>query len=203
WNETLAARVEEYVTEATELSHFDHASEILRMGLELAEDSNVRQRLITDLVLISIRAKSGYRCLDLLPEIESFPHSMLREFLALMLRVYIIDEPYPEDRVRAVLDATSETPDETVLQGYLVFTLIMMMMRSPERRRVLDMIPVAKDFSARGPQSPEELLDRRFAWMVAPEDYILHLDCMELVQWNLDGRQQDIRMALPELMRWV
>ncbi len=203
WNETLAARVEEYVTEATELSHFDHASEILRMGLELAEDSNVRQRLITDLVLISIRAKAGYRCLDLLPEIESFPHGMLREFLALMLRVYIVDDPYPEDRARAVLDARSETPDETALQGYLLFTLIMMMMRSPERRRVLDMIPVAQDFIAKGPQSPEELLDRRFAWMVAPQDFILHLECMELVQWNLAGRQQDIRMALPELMRRV
>ncbi|OAV63080.1 helix-turn-helix transcriptional regulator [Enteractinococcus helveticum] len=203
WNDTLEARVEEYVTEATELSQFDHATEILRMGLDLAEDSNVRQRLITDLVLISIRAKSGYRCLDLLPEIESFPPGMLREFLALMLRVYIVDDPYPEDRARAVLEATSETPDETALQGYLLFTLIMMMMRSPERRRVLDTIPVAKDFIAKGPQSPEELLDRRYVWMVAPQDFILHLDCMELVQWNLDGRQQDIRMALPELMRRV
>ena len=203
WNETLEARVEEYVTEATELGQFDHAIEILRMGLDLAENFNIRQRLITDLVLISIRAKSGYRCLDLLPEIETFPHSMLREFLALMLRVYIVDEPYPEERAKQVLETPSETPDETALQGYLLFTLIMMMMRSPNRRKVLDTIPTAKDFITKGPQSPDELLDRRFAWMVAPEDCLMHLDCLELVQWHIDGRAQDVRRALPEMMQRV
>ncbi|MFD6814205.1 helix-turn-helix transcriptional regulator [Enteractinococcus coprophilus] len=203
WNETLEARVEDYVTEATELGQFDHATEILRMGLDLAENFTVRQRLITDLVLISIRAKSGYRCLDLLSEIESFPHSMLREFLALLLRIYLIDEPYPEDRAKQVLESPSETPDETALQGYLSFTLIVMMMRSPDRRAVLDMIPMARDFIAKGPQDPEELLDRRFAWMVAPEDFLVHLDCLELIQWNLDGRHQDVRRKLPDMMQRV
>lgn len=203
WSDALEARVEEYVTEATELGRFDHATEILRMGLDLAADPSVRQRLITDLVLISVRAKAGYRCLDLLPEIEAFPHGMLREYLALTLRAYLVDEPYPEQRAETALRAPSATPDETVLQGYLLFTLIMMLMRSPNRHRVQELIPLAKEFFAKGPQDPNELLDRRFAWMVAPEDYTVYLDCLEIVQWNLNGRVQDIRVALPELMRKV
>ncbi len=203
WNETLNARIEEYVAEATELGQFSNAIEILRMGLPLAEDPSVRQRLITDLVLLSIRAKTGYRCLDLLPEIEAFPASMLREFMVLMLRVYLVDEPYPEERAESVLQTPSKTPDETALQGFLLFTLIMMLMRSAKRRRVMEMLPVAKEFFARGPQGPEELLDRRFAWMVAPQDYNLYLDCLEVDQWTLEGRHQDIRIALPEIMRRV
>lgn len=201
WNSTLHQRLQEYVEEATKLRQFNNTIEALRMGLELAQDPTVRQQLITDLVLISIRTKCGSQCVDLLPELETFPHSMLRESLVLMLRVYLFDEQYPEHRVEAVLRTPSRTPDEIALQGFLLFTLIMVLMRSDDRSRVLHLIPIAKRFFAKGPQQPDQLHDPRLAWMVAPREYILLLECLEVIQWNLDGHVDEVKNTFPALIQ--
>lgn len=201
WNGTLHRRLQEYVEAAIKLRQFHNAIEALRVGLELAQDPTVRQQLITDLALISIRTKSGSQCVDLLPELETFPHSMLRESLVLMLRVYLLDEQYPEHRVEAVLRTPTRTPDEIALQGFLLFTLIMVLMRSDDRNRVLHLIPIAKRFFAKGPQRPDQLHDPRLSWMVAPREYILMLECVEVIQWNLNGRVDDVKNTFPVLVK--
>lgn len=203
WDSTLQARVDEYVSDTAKRNQLSNTTEILRMSLDLAKDLKVRQQLITDLVLINIRARTGYRCLDLLDELESFPYSMLRECLVLMLRVYLVDEPYPEDRVEQVLRTPTRTPDEVVLQGFLLFTLIMVLMRSENRSQLADLLPIAKVFLHRGPQHPDQLHDPRLAWMVAPREFVVFLECLEQALLNVLGRPAEARNALPDLISQV
>lgn len=199
WGPELHEHVKKYVAEASDQLQFNNVIDILRMALDLTADPAVRQELITDLVIISIRAKSGYQCLDLLAEIETFPYSMLREFLILMLRVYQVDATYPEDRVTEVLQTPCRTPDEAALQGFLLFTLVMVLMRSEQRDRIPDLLPAARAFMARGPQHAADVADSRLAWMIAPQEYFVLLDCIEIVLADLEQDAPKVRAALPAL----
>lgn len=200
WNTELQHHAEQYARAASEQLQYENASEILRMALDLAQQPQDRERLITELVLINVRAKTGFQCLDLLPELETFPPTMLREFLAVMLRVYLVNEAFPDQRVQRVLQTTQPTPDESTLQAFLLFMMVMMLMRSTDRSKILELIPVAKQLFAKGPNDPAELDDARLAWMVMPTEYILLLDCYEIVQWHLNGDVKATREALPELL---
>ncbi|WP_156832059.1 helix-turn-helix transcriptional regulator [Yaniella halotolerans] len=197
WNADLKQCLEAYIPGAIELGQISNASEILRMALELADDPADRQQLIIQLVLLNLRAKRGYLCLDLLREIETFPPSMLREFLVLMLRVYLVNETYPWRRLHAVLQVPSSTPDEAALQAHLTFMLALMTIRSPNRRKMQDRIDEAKIRFAEGPQHPDELSDARLGWIVTPQERILLLDCYEVVDWHLNGEIQATREVLP------
>lgn len=199
----LQARTDQYVTEALEAKHPANASEILRMALELTSEPTVRQRLVTDLVLINIREKTGYQCLDLLGEVEAMPHSVLREFMAVMLRVHLVDEPFPQDRVQALLAIQTDTPDDLAVQAFLLFMMVMMTMRSPDLNQIQSLIPVAQGMLARGPQDASGLTDQRLAWMVTPQETGLLLDCYEIVPWHLNGEFARTRNAIPELFERV
>jgi len=200
WSTELHAQTLQFAREASQQAQFTNASDILRMALDLAKDPEDRQQLITELVLLNIRAKTGFRCLDLLPEIEPFPPTMLREFLVVMLQVYIVNEPFPHRRIQDVLNASDPTPDERTLQAFLVFMMIMMLMRSNDRSQVLELIELAKRLFAKSPEHPEELADARLAWMVSPAEYILLLDCYTLAHWHLNGDIEATQDALPELL---
>lgn len=200
WSDELHEQAQLFAREASRQSQYTNASDILRMALDLASDPQDREDLITELVLINIRAKTGFQCLDLLPEIETFPPTMLREFLVVMLRVYLVNEQFPHRRVQDVLHATNTTPDEKTLQAFLMFTMILMFMRSNDRSQILDLIPIAQNLFSTGPTHPEELQDARLAWMVAPHEYTLLLDCFALVQAHLEGDIEGTRKALPDLL---
>lgn len=203
WSDELHEQAELFAREASQQSQYTNASEILRMSLDLAKDPEDREPLITELVLINIRAKTGFQCLDLLPELETFPHTILREFLVVMLRVYLVNEQFPQRRVQDVLQATDTTPDEKTLQAFLMFMMILMLMRSNDRSRILELIPITKDMFANGPSHPEELEDTRLTWMVSPREYMLLLDCFAVVQWHLNDDISATRQALPELLERI
>src|SRR5690625_5236204 len=167
------------------------------MALDLAKDPEDRQQLITELVLLNIRAKTGFRCLDLLPEIETFPPTMLREFLVVMLQVYIVNEPFPHRRIQDVLNASDPTPDERTLQAFLVFMMIMMMMRSNDRSQVLELIELAKRLYAKSKEHPDELDDDRVVVMVSPTEYIHLMDCYTLAHRHLNRDIEATQDALP------
>lgn len=196
WRDALAHRLELYIPVAIERGHISNAAKILRMALELATDPEDRQQLITELVLLKIRSKRGYDCIDLLPEIETFPPGMLREFLILMVRVYLVNEPFPWRRLNAVLHQPSSTPDEAVLQAYLSFMLVLFTMRSRNRSKFQDRINDAKQLLGYGMQDPAELSDPRLAWFVAPQERILLLECFEVVDWHLNGEVQETQEVL-------
>lgn len=199
-NPDLLERTKRYAHEATQQQQFSNACKILRMALALAQTPEDRELLLTELALTNIRAKTGFQCLDILPDLEALPYSLLREFLVIMLSVYLVDQPLPRQRIRDVLSATDTTPDEKMLQAFLLFMMVMMSMRSTDRSEILTMIPPAKALFSQAPQHPEELADARLAWMVLPQEYILLLDCFELVQWHLNGETTRVAEALPELL---
>lgn len=200
WSADLQREAERYARDASQQLQYTNASEILRMALDLAQEPQARERLITELVLINIRAQTGYQCLDLLPELETFPQTMLREFLVVMLRVYLVNEEFPHARVQRVLETTNTTPDEEILQAFLLFMMVLMLMRTSDRERILELIPRAKHLFKNGPVRPEELSDARLSWMVLPNEYILLLDCYEIVQWHLYGDPRAAKQALPRLL---
>ena len=199
-DQKLSHQAVQYAREASDQSQFMNANEILRMALDLATSADARRELITELVLINIRAKTGFKCLDLLPELETFPQTILREFLVVMLRVYLVNEPFPAQRVQNVLNTTDTTPDEKTLQAFLLFMMIMMRMRTIDRSEVMELIPVAQQFFDASPTHPEQLADARLAWMVSPYEYLLLLDCFAVVQQHLNGDIAATREALPELL---
>lgn len=200
WSDQLREQTAQFAREASQQSQFLNANEILRMALDLAQEPCERQELITELVLINIRAKTGFRCLDLLPEIETFPPSMLREFLIVMLRVYQVNDPFPHRRIQDVLNTQNTTPDEKTLQAFLVFMMVMMLMRSNDRSQITDLLPMAKRLFAESPSHPEQLADARLGWMVSPNEYILLLDCYAVAISHLDGDIDVTRAALPALL---
>ena len=203
WRPQLKEQVATYLAQATDHLLYANASEILRMALKLVNQPAERQQLITELVLINIRAKTGYQCLDLLPEIEAMPHSILGEFMAVMLRVYLVEEQFPHQRVQAILAAPATTPDEMAIQAFLSFMMVMMTMRSPDRTGLLQLIPMAQQLLARGPDHPEELIDQRLSWMVTPQETTLLLECYKIVQWHLNGDIEATDQALPDLIQRV
>ena len=196
----LYRHVVQCAREATEQAAFTKANDILRMALNLTSTEVDRRELITELVLINIRAKTGFKCLDVLPELETFPPTMLREFLIVMLRVYLVDEPFPAHRVHRVLTRTDVTPDEQTLQAFLLFVMIATRMRTADRSEIRQLIDQAKELFATCPTHPEQLTDARLAWMVSPYEYRLLLDCFAVVQLHLDGDIPATRAALPELL---
>ncbi|GAA4477285.1 hypothetical protein GCM10023190_16660 [Enteractinococcus fodinae] len=200
WSDQLREQTAQYAREASQQSQYLNANDILRMALDLAQDPYERQGLITELVLINIRAKTGFKCLDLLPEIETFPPSTLREFLIVMLRVYLVNDPFPHRRIQDVLNTENTTPDEKTLQAFMVFMMVMMLMRSNDRSQISELIPVAKRLFAESPMHPEELADARLGWMVSPNEYILLLGCYAVALSHLDGDIDVTRQALPDLL---
>lgn len=200
WSAPLREQAVRFAREASQLSQYINANEILRMALDLAKDPCDRQELITELVMINIRAKTGFKCLDLLPEIETFPRTMVREFLVVMLRLYVVNEQFPHRQVEDLLNMDDATPDEKTLQAFLMFMMIMRLLRSNDRGQVLELIPVAKRLFADSPAHPEQLADSRLAWMVSPNEYVLLLDCYALAHVHLDGQIDVAREALPELL---
>lgn len=200
WSPQLMAQTEFHVQQAIDRGHDKQASDILRMALELADNTPDRQQLITELVLLNLLARTGFRCLDLLPEIENFPPSILREFLAVMLYIYLLNDEFPQHRVQAALDTPATTPEETTLQSYLLFVMILWLMRHSDRRTVQDYMGRAQALFAAAPQHPEELTDTRLAWMVAPQAHALFLDCLQLSKMHLDGELERAQETLPTLL---
>lgn len=203
WSEQLEEYLREYVEEATELKQFANVTQILRMVLDFMESPEQRQHWITEMVLTCIRGKNGYECIDLLPEIETFPESMMREFMVLMLSLHKVQESFPRERVEKVLRATEITPDEAVLQAFVAFIMSMLTLRSPDRSPFAELVSIAKHHMSSGPQKAEELVDQRLAWMLSPQESTLLLECYELVQIHIEGKTDNARKILPGLMQKV
>src|SRR5699024_2345738 len=112
----------------------------------------------------------------------------------------LVNEEFPHARVQRVLETTNTTPDDKILQAFLLFMIVLMLMRTSNRERILELIPRAKQLFKNGPVRPEELSDARLSWMVLPNEYILLLDCYEIVQWHLYGDPRAAKQALPRLL---
>src|SRR5699024_926050 len=106
-------------------------------------------------------------------------------------------------RVQALLATPADSPDDRAVQAFLMFMMVMMTMRSPDRSQILHLIPAAQALLAHGPADPAELTDQRLAWMVTPQETSLLLDCYEIVQWHLNGQVAATREAIPELLERV
>lgn len=203
WNADLEQRLNSYVAEATHYRQVPDVMSLLRMALELATEPETRQHLITDLVLINLRVKTGFLCLDLLDEIETFPYSTLREFMVVMLGQYVFQNELPQHRVRAVLEAPGDIPDEAAIQAFLMFVMVMRDMRISDRSNVAELLSIAHSLLQNGPQDPRELADQRLTWMVIPGDLGLILESYELLNWQLNGEIESTKNAIPYLLERV
>ncbi|QGH69618.1 LuxR family transcriptional regulator [Pseudactinotalea sp. HY158] len=200
WTAQLRGQVTDYVRRAVARASYANASRVLRAALDLATDAAVRHDLLVDLALVHLRNNSGYEVLDLLPELEDLPRSLLREFIVVMIGAHRTDQPFPHERTAAML-VPSEDPDELTIQAFLSFVLVIMTMRTADPSPVPGLIAAARHFFSLVPATPEALSDERLAWMVAPREYLVLLDAYELVQLQLGGDLRALASRLPEVER--
>ncbi|MCQ9386112.1 helix-turn-helix transcriptional regulator [Brevibacterium moorei] len=201
WDEELGRDVEYCTTAALERGRPESAIEVLRLALDLADDPVRRGVLITRLALIHTKAKSCYACLDLLGELEALPQSILREFLVLMLRAYLVDQEFPQQRALAVLQAPTEDPDERTIQSFMAFLLAMMTLRSPDGPNILlPMVPLVRGIFERAPSDPAQVADPLLHWMVTPREFSAVVDCYTIVAVYRANDVPGIMAALPRLL---
>ncbi|MEE6288789.1 AAA family ATPase [Georgenia sp. MJ173] len=199
WDDGLHEQLDRYVRDAVEHGGFGNASEVLRGALTIAPAGDVRQQLLVDLCLVNLRDKSGYLLLDLLPELEQLPPSLLREFLVIMVGAHRVDQPFAHERVAAMLLAPSAGPDDRTIQAFLAFMLVLMTMRSGDPSPAMGLIAQAQALFALAPTHPAELTDPRLGWMVAPREYSLLLASYELVHFQREHDMAQVRRSLTAL----
>lgn len=199
WDERLHEQVRAYVDDALRQGGYSNASDILRTALTLVTDHPARKDILVTLALVHLRAKTGYAVLDLLDEYEGLDPSVLREFIAIMISAHRPEIAFPHERVQRLLAVPSTDPDERTIQAFLAFMMVIMTMRSPDPLPVPQLIGHAKMLFADAPAADAELSDPRLAWMVAPEEYGVLLDCYLMVHSQRTLDFASVRRDLPSL----
>lgn len=202
WDEDLSKQVAFYVDEAIEQGGFGNADEILRTALGIAE-GEARQELLITLAMVHLRAKTGWQVMDLLPEFEQLPMSLLREFIVVVVSGHRVDEEFPRERAMNVLFSTSTDPDDRTVIAFLAFLAVLLTMRAPDPSEVPQLIEFTKALFEQAPADIEELSDPRLAWMVAPHEYLVLLDCYQMVHNQRQFDLDEVRSALPDLIRRI
>lgn len=203
WTEDLGERVSEFVAGCSNKSTSALASDILRAALDLATDEFVRASLLESLVLVHMRAKTGYLILDLLPEIEALPPSVLHEFMAIVLAAHQVGEQLSMERVQRLLMTQAQDPDEQVVLGFFAFMVVILSMRTSSIEAVPALIGSARYIIEAGPTQVSALEDKRLAWMMDSEGYLLVLDAYLMVQDQILGQTDRVAEALPDLTRRI
>lgn len=203
WNGQLRERVAEFVHAQSQRGTHTLSAEVLRAALDLAVEIDDRAELIEWLGLVHMRTKTGYLMLDLLPEVEALPYSVLREFIAIVLAAHKVGERLPMERVQRLLMTPAASAEDRVVIGFFAFMVVILTMRSPDREAVPPLIGHAKHLIAQGPATPAELTDRRLDWLVDRDGYLLVLDAYLMVQDQVASRFDLVRDALPELTERV
>lgn len=203
WTDELAERVEAFVYESGDKGTPALASDILRAALNVATSAEVRARLLESLVLVHMRAKTGYLILDLLPEIEALPQSVLHEFMAIVLSAHQVGEHLSMDRVQALMMTPPQNADEQVVLGFFAFMVVILTMRSSNIEVVPTLIATARHIIGSGPGDAAELDDQRLAWMLDRDGYLLVLDSYLMVQDQMTGQFEKLDEVLPVLTQRI
>lgn len=203
WNDELKAQVADFVFEAAEKGTLTIAADVLRAALNVAEEPDDRAELLESLGLVHMRAKNGYLMLDLLPEIEALPYSVLREFIAVVLAAHKVGENLPMERAQKLLMTRPKNPDEHATLGFFAFMVVILTMRSMNREAVPMLIAHAKQLIEHGPTHESDLTDRRLAWMLDRDGYALVLDAYLAVQDQFNARMDAVKDALPKLTQRI
>ncbi|WP_140400591.1 LuxR C-terminal-related transcriptional regulator, partial [Gulosibacter sp. 10] len=192
WRPELRERVIDYVESAIEQGASANADEVLRGALAMAADRESREELLIELAVVHLRAKTVFHLVDLFGEYEQLPEGALREYILILISAHRVDIPFPHERVARLLATPGEDPDERTLQASLAFMAVIMTMRSSDPSAVVRLIPQARHFFEQAPEDPAELRDRRLAWLVAPREHLVLLDCYAMVHTH---RQFDMAAA--------
>ncbi len=203
WSDELGKQVTYYVSEALDHGGFGNASDILRTALELADDTATRQELLISLAVAHIRGKTGYLILDLADEYEQLPPSALRDFILIVLAAHRVESELPQEQVMALLSLESPDPDDRTISAFLSFLVVIMTMRTNDPSMVPLLIDHARTLFEQAPADATELGDARLAWMVAPQEYLVLLDCYRTVHDQRMFEMSAVADALPELERRI
>ncbi|TQL43722.1 AAA ATPase-like protein [Leucobacter komagatae] len=200
WDAALHAAVDAYVDAAVDQGRLANAAEILREALALATTSDARTRLIEDLLLVHMQAKTSYFALDLLAEVEGLPLSILHEVLGIVLAAHEVGRELPAARVQQLLAMEPSTADERVALAYFAFMVVILTMRTSEHDELPQFIALAQMLVARMPDDPAELSNPRIGWMLDKTGQLLLLDCYQMVHNQAHADSAAVRKALPGLI---
>jgi len=203
WDSDLGRRVHEFVLESSQKGSPAAASDVLRIAFGLATAAEDRREILESLALVHMRAKTAYLVLDLLDQIEALPKSTLREFIAIVVSAHRAGEALPMARVQSLLSSTPETPDERLIVAFFAFMVVILSMRSLNRKAIPDLIAHAKYLMMQAPADVSELSDERLAWMLDRDGHLVVLDCYLMVQDQFAGRLDAVRDSLPGLTEQI
>ena|GEM_PF-327021 len=203
WDDELRDRVHDFVLESVNKGSPALASDVLRIALRLATEPEDHKEILESLALVHMRAKTAYLILDLLDDIEQLPKSTLREFIAIVLSAHRVGQALPMSRVQALLTSAPESPDERLIVAFFAFMVVILSMRSTNRKTVPALIGHAKMLMGQAPAHESELEDERLAWMLDRDGHLVVLDCYLMVQDQFIGRFDALRETLPQLTRQI
>src|SRR5690625_1841294 len=146
-----------------------------------------------------MRAKTAYHVLDLLDEIEDLPKTTLREFIAIVLSAHRVGHPLPMSRVQGLLHSNPQSPDERLIVAFFAFMIVILSMRTMNRKTIPPLIAHAKMLMAQAPGELSELEDERLEWMLDREAHLVVLDCYLMVQDQFSQKYDEVTAALPQL----
>lgn len=198
WSEDLASMVYGFVRETVEHGGYTNANEILRIALELVPVGVERDDLLVELALINLRNNSGFLVVDLLPQFISLPPSMLRDFIVIMVGAHRVGMPFEHERATNLL-RPSDDPDERTMQAFMSFMLVIMTMRTDDLMHVPALIQQSRHLFAQVPTDPAALAEPRLAWMVHPREFLVLLDCYDLVHLHRSFETVAARRLLTDL----
>lgn len=199
WDVDLRDRVHEFVLEAAQRGSIAQASDVLRIALRLVNDAEDRNGILESLALLHMRAKTAYHVLDLLDEIEDLPKTTLREFIAIVLSAHRVGHPLPMSRVQGLLHSNPQSPDERLIVAFFAFMIVILSMRTMNRKTIPPLIAHAKMLMAQAPGELSELEDERLEWMLDREAHLVVLDCYLMVQDQFSQKYDEVTAALPQL----
>lgn len=195
----LREAVEQDVQDALAVNNVIFVNETIRRCLQITEGTEHDDFLI-ELLLHCFKHKMGFLVLDLITQVEALPSSPLRECLAILIRTYQLKDHDPIERVAALLALPDDSPDTKTIQAFVSFLVVIAQLRSRDTSAVSRLIAPALELWATAPESADELSDQRLAWMVAPREYELLLECFSLVPFSIEGQHDEISARLPGLV---
>ncbi|MGF3054591.1 LuxR C-terminal-related transcriptional regulator [Microbacterium sp. YY-03] len=203
WTPQLLSHVDQFVHDAARRGATAHATDVLRVALDLADSADMRAHVLESLALVHLQAKTAFLMLDLLPEIEELEYTPLRELIVIVLAAHKFREHVPMERAQRLLMTPPQSADDHAAIGFFAFMMVILTMRSPDRAAVPHLIAHAKNLIASGPQSEADLTDKRLGWMIDPDGNTAVLDSYQMVQDQFATRIDAVSEALPQLTERV
>ncbi|MFD1201439.1 helix-turn-helix transcriptional regulator [Leucobacter albus] len=200
WNDELHEFVDSYVHDEASQGRLVNASEALREALARAELPEARAKLLADLALLHMEAKTSYLVLDILDELETLPKDMLHEMLCVVLAAHRVGAESPQERMQRLLMMHPKNADELVVLSYFAFMVVILTMRSPDTSGVAQIIALAKGLAAQLPADPATVANPRLRWMVDPVAQAVVLDCYLLVGAQRIADAETVKSSLPDLV---